>query len=177
MAAAVRGKAVRWGPRALGEAMGLFVSTFVNRIDRKGRVSVPATFRAALQGQSFHGVFLFPSLRRPAVEGCGAEFMERLSASVDAFDLFSDRRDEFSAVMFAEAHQLPFDGEGRVVLAEPLLTHAGITEEAAFVGTGRTFQIWNPTTFRQHAEEVRRRALSEGATLPVRPAQPGGIAT
>ncbi|MCC7275174.1 MAG: division/cell wall cluster transcriptional repressor MraZ [Alphaproteobacteria bacterium] len=156
--------------------MALFVSTFVNRIDRKGRVSVPATFRAALKGQDFEGIVAFPALGQPAMEGCGMDFMERLSASVDSFDMFSPRRDELAAVVFADAHQLPFDGEGRVVLPPALIGHCGIEAEVAFVGRGRTFQIWEPVTFRRHAEEVRGRALSVGATLPVRPAAPGGNA-
>ena len=40
--------------------MALFIDTFVNRIDKKGRVSVPATFRAALNGQGFHGIVGLP---------------------------------------------------------------------------------------------------------------------
>ena len=159
-----------------GEAMALFVSTFVNRIDRKGRVSVPATFRAALRSQEFEGIVAFPSLGQAAFEGCGMDFMERLSASVDELELFSPRRDELASVVFADAHQLPFDGEGRVVLPTAIIEHCGIETEVAFVGQGRTFQLWEPATFRRHAEEVRRRALSEGATLPVRPVAPGGKA-
>ena len=102
-----------------GEAMALFVSTFVNRIDRKGRVSVPATFRAALRTDGFEGIVAFPTLGQPAYEGCGMEFMERLSASVDELDLFSPQRDQLASVVFAEAHQIPFDGEGRITFDLP----------------------------------------------------------
>lgn len=159
-----------------GEAMTVFVSTFVNRIDRKGRVSVPATFRAALRNGTFEGIVAFPALGQPAFEGCGMDFMERLSASVDELDMFSPRRDELTAIVFADAHQLAFDGEGRISLPEAVIEHCRIQTEVAFVGRGKSFQIWEPATFRAHAAEVRRRALSEGATLPVRPVAPGGKA-
>ncbi len=176
-ATVILGGSARRGPRhSGGEAMALFVSTFVNRIDRKGRVSVPATFRAALRSEEFEGIVAFPTLGQSAFEGCGMEFMERLSASVDEMELFSPRRDEWASVVFAEAHQLPFDGEGRIMLPATIIEHCGIETEVAFVGQGRKFQIWEPATFRQHAAEVRRRALSEGATLPVRPVAPGGKA-
>ena len=159
-----------------GEAMTVFVSTFVNRIDRKGRVSVPATFRAALRNGTFEGIVAFPALGQPAFEGCGMDFMERLSASVDELDMFSPRRDELTAIVFADAHQLAFDGEGRISLPEAVIEHCRIQTEVAFVGRGKSFQIWEPATFREHAAEVRRRDLSEGATLPVRPVAPGGKA-
>ena len=45
--------------------MALFLDTFVNKIDRKGRVSVPATFRAALDGQAFHGIVALPVVQVP----------------------------------------------------------------------------------------------------------------
>ncbi len=68
--------------------MTLFLSTFVNKIDKKGRISVPASFRQALAQQSFQGVVVFRSYKFPAIEGMGIERMERLSSSVDELDLF-----------------------------------------------------------------------------------------
>lgn len=52
-----------------------------------------------------------------------------------------------------------------------MIEHCGIEAEVAFVGRGRSFQIWEPATFRQHAAEVRRRALSEA-----RRSRPSGCA-
>ena len=147
--------------------MGLFFSTFVNKVDRKGRVSVPATFRAALEGSSFPGVILFRSFRLPALDGSGIDRMEELSARIDALDEFSEDREALSSI-FADAQQLPFDGEGRIILPEALSAHAGITETAAFVGLGRTFQIWEPQSFEKHQQDLRERARRQGTTLPSR---------
>ena len=147
--------------------MGLFFSTFVNKVDRKGRVSVPATFRAALEGSSFPGVILFRSFRLAALDGSGIDRMEELSARIDALDEFSEDREALASI-FADAQQLPFDGEGRIILPEPLSAHAGITETAAFVGLGRTFQIWEPQRFEKHQQDLRERARRQGTTLPSR---------
>jgi MraZ protein len=147
--------------------LGLFFSTFTNKVDRKGRVSVPATFRAALEGLSFPGVILFRSFRLPALDGSGIDRMEELSARIDALDEFSEDREALASI-FADAQQLPFDGEGRIVLPQPLCEHAGITENAAFVGLGRTFQIWEPQRFEKHQQELRERARRQGTTLPAR---------
>jgi MraZ protein len=147
--------------------VALFLSTFVNKVDRKGRVSVPASFRTALNGLSFPGVVVFRSFKLPALDGSGIDRMEEMSARIDALDEFSEDRDALSAI-FADAQQLAFDGEGRIVLPPALAEHAGITENAAFVGLGRTFQIWEPQRFERHQEELRERARRQGTTLPTR---------
>ena len=147
--------------------MALFLSTFVNKVDKKGRVSVPAPFRTALVQQTFSGIIAFRSFKLPAIEGSGIDRMEEMSARIDAVDEFSEDRDALSSI-FADAQQLSFDGEGRIVLPEALCAHAGITENAAFVGLGRTFQIWEPQRFEQHRDELRERARRQGTTLPTR---------
>jgi len=148
--------------------MGIFLSTFVNRLDKKGRVSVPSTFRSALAGQSFQGVILFRSYTLQAVEGFGMDRMEKLSLQLDTLDLFSDDQNDLAASIFADAHQLPFDGEGRVLLPEALCAHAGLSEQVAFVGRGATFQIWEPDAFKHHQEAARER-------LKASKLSPGGL--
>lgn len=156
--------------------MALFLSTFVNKVDRKGRVSVPATFRTVLSQQSFSGVVAFPSLVYAAVEGSGIDRFEQLAEGIDDLNPFSDEHDDFSKAIFGKAHQLPFDGEGRIIIPENLLAHAGITERAAFVGQGRRFQIWEPSSFAKHEAEAVDRAKRDRATLklPTAPSREGG---
>lgn len=149
--------------------MALFIDTFVNKVDRKGRVSVPATFRAALAGQEFHGVIAFPSFKYKAIQCAGMDWMQSLSKNVSQVDLFSDEHDDLSATLFSDAKQLAFDGEGRVVLPDSLVVHAHLAEEVAFVGRGRTFEIWEPARFATHKADARRRALEKGMTLRAKP--------
>lgn len=137
--------------------MGIFLSTVVNRIDKKGRVSVPASFRTVLGGQSFPGIIVFRSYVLQAIEGFGMDRMERLSAELDRLDLFSEDQNDLTASIFADAQQLPFDPEGRVTLPEAFCAHAQLTEQVAFVGQGATFQLWNPNLFAQHQEDARAR--------------------
>ncbi len=149
--------------------MALFVSTFINKVDRKGRVSVPASFRSALSAQPFAGIVVYPSFTSAAIEGCGTAFLEDLAASAEAsFDLFSPEQDDLNTLIFASSHQLAWDPEGRVVLPEEILAHAHITEQAAFVGKGRTFQIWEPDALKAHQAEARERALKNRPQLVLR---------
>lgn len=147
--------------------MALFLDSHVHKIDRKGRVSVPAQFRAALMNQSYAGVIAFPSFRDncTAIEACGMDRMRRLSESLDDLDPFSSEQNDMAAVIFGAAAQLPFDGEGRIMLTDSLIAGAGITDRTVFVGCGQTFQMWAPDTHAEFALEARARARETRAGL------------
>jgi MraZ protein len=149
--------------------VAVFIGTFENRVDRKGRVSVPAPFRQVLAQQVYQGIVAFRSYRAAAIEACGLDFIERLNDSVSALDLFSDAQDDLAATIFADSQQLSFDPEGRITLPPQMAEHAGITERAAFVGKGSIFQIWKPEALESYKDAARNRARSEGLTLPLRP--------
>ena len=139
--------------------MALFVSTFINKVDGKGRVSVPAPFRAALAQQAFPGIVVYPSFAKAAIEGCGTDFLEQLAASTAAnFDVFSPEGHDLNTLIFSHSHQLTWDDTGRVSIPEDVLAHANIADQAAFVGLGRTFQIWEPAALKTHQAEARARA-------------------
>ena len=148
--------------------MTLFVGRHINKIDSKGRVSVPKPFRAALQAQGTHTLYAYPLFKHAAIEACGEDFMARLSASLDDLDMFSDEQDDLASVILENAHPLAFDPEGRVVLPPELLAHANITTQALFVGRGARMQIWEPDAYGKHSLNAFERARSRGATLRLR---------
>lgn len=147
--------------------MASFSSTFINKIDSKGRVSVPASFRAILTGQSFNGVVLYPSMKVRAVEAGGIELVEDLRDQLDALAGQSDEYEAFAS-MLPEMLQVPFDSEGRIILPPSVLEHAGIIESAAFAGYGRTFRIWDPERLRRYQQEMRELVRDRGYTMPPR---------
>ena len=145
--------------------MDLILSTFLNKVDRKGRVSVPATFRAAVADQSFPGIVVFPSFKYPALDASGIRRMEEMKARLNTLEEFSDEHENLG-ILFADSQALPFDTEGRILLPEKLAEHAHITESAAFVGLGSSFQIWEPDRFADHQATLRERARRQGTRLP-----------
>jgi MraZ protein len=147
--------------------MALFVGRYVNRIDKKGRVSVPKPFRDAFEGHSFNGVFVYPLFKFNACEACGEDFMTRLSDSLEDLPMFSDEQDDLSVIL-ESAHRLPFDPEGRVALPSEILKSTGITGQALFVGRGRRFQIWEPKAYDTNRGRAFDRARARGATLQLR---------
>ncbi len=144
--------------------MAVFLSSFVNKIDKKGRVSVPASFRAAL-GADTSGIVVFRSLQHEALDGCSIAHLELLSQSLEKQDLSPEVFDLIETTIFGGAVQLPFDGEGRISLPQALIAGVGITEEVAFVGRRKTFQIWNPATLAAHESEARSKARAKDISL------------
>ncbi|MGL6187684.1 MAG: division/cell wall cluster transcriptional repressor MraZ [Holosporales bacterium] len=149
--------------------MTVFLATHTHKIDKKGRVSVPASFRALLSQQSFQGIVVFRSLSFAAIEGFGMDRIEKLSAQIDRLDSFSQDRDDLTASIFADAQPLPFDSEGRILLPENLISYGQLQETVAFVGRGATFQLWNPENFKDHQEKARQRLLKQHPSLPPLP--------
>ena len=128
--------------------MSLFLSSYENRLDTKGRISVPASFRASVSGEKFAGVVLYRSFAHNCIEGLSMSRMEQMAAATDKMGVFDSELDDLSAMLFADARPLAFDVAGRIVIPNDLLKHAGITDRAVFVGRGTSFQIWNPDAFR-----------------------------
>lgn len=137
--------------------MDRFVSHYVLRVDAKGRISVPASFRAVLARDGFDGLYCYPALDRPAVDAGGNALLGEIEALMADFVPYSDRREQFALSLYGTSETLKFDAEGRIVLTDTLKAHAGITDTATFVGLGHKFRIWEPGRFRAELAEATER--------------------
>ncbi len=128
--------------------MPLFTSTYTNRVDKKGRVSVPAPFRATLPDGD-QSVAAFPSLISRAIEGFDYGYLEHISDRLNNFDMLVSPRQKQdpAAKILSRSITLSIDNDGRMVLPREFMKHAGIADRAVFVGLGRTFQIWGPEEY------------------------------
>jgi MraZ protein len=143
--------------------MDRFVSNVTLRLDSKGRVSIPASFRSVLTRDGFDGLYCYPALDRPAVDAGGNALMAEIEALIVRYPPFSDEREQFAMALYGTSETLKVDGEGRVVLSDALKRHAGIADTVAFVGLGHKFQIWEPGQFRNELAEAtgKVRALKD----------------
>ncbi|MBL4539703.1 MULTISPECIES: division/cell wall cluster transcriptional repressor MraZ [Oceanicaulis] len=131
----------------------MFVSTTTNGIDAKGRVSVPADFRATVSGQGFPGIYVWRSFNGPFLEGGGQRLLEDYSDAIEDMDPYDPARTAFERVIFGGAKALSFDSTGRVSLPKELIDHAGLAKQAVFIGMGKRFEIWDPTAHADQAED------------------------
>jgi MraZ protein len=128
--------------------MDRFVSHYRLRLDAKGRVSVPAPFRAVLKRDGFDGLYCYPALDRPALDAGGHALLAKNETLLAGLSSASPERDRFSLSLYGTSETLKIDREGRITLTETLKAHAGITDAVTFVGLGHKFQIWEPSRFR-----------------------------
>ncbi len=135
--------------------MDQFVSTFTNRIDTKGRVSVPASFRNVLAKDGLDGIYCYPSLDAPALDAGGQRLVDKINSLVEDLAPYSDERDQLATALFGTSEVLTIDQDGRAILPERLREHAGITSHIAFVGLGEKFQLWEPKRFEAYLAEAR----------------------
>lgn len=135
--------------------MDRFVSNFPSRLDAKGRVSIPAPFRAILTRDGFPGLYVHPSLDQPALDAGGNALLSEIDALLSTLPSYSEERDSLSTALLGVSEILKIDGEGRVVLTESLKVYAGIADQVTFVGQGAKFQLWETGRFREHLAEAR----------------------
>jgi MraZ protein len=153
--------------------MERFVSTFTNKIDAKGRVSVPAPFRAVLARDAYPGadgagIYCYPCLDAPALDAGGERLARKIDGLLAGLPDYSDERDQLSVALYGDVQVLNVDGDGRIVLPRELREHAQLLSEVTFVGMGEKFQLWNPQRFEAYRTEARtkvhghRRLFSAG---------------
>ena len=143
----------------------MFLSTYENKLDKKGRVSVPASFRSYLSNLGYNGVVCYPSFNNQSIEAWPQDRIEKISNSIESLNPFEEKRDFFATSVLAESINLQFDGEGRILLTPKLLKHAKIKNSMVFVGQGKTFQIWEPTIFEKFKGNARKKANLNRAGL------------
>lgn len=143
----------------------LFLSTYHNRIDKKGRISIPAPFRAVLASHEFLGIVAYASPMHSCVEACGMQRLMKLNQRLERLDPYSEEHDALAMTLLGESVQLAFDSEGRVMLPERLIASARLKEEVAIVGKGEIFELWEPKAFEAHAKRAREVAREKMSRL------------
>jgi MraZ protein len=152
--------------------MDRFVSHHTLKLDAKGRVSIPASFRAVLARDGFEGLYCYPTLDREAVDAGGNALLKEIETLIERYSPYSEEREQFATTLYSTSEVLKIDGEGRVVLSESLKAHAGITDEVAFAGLGHKFQIWEPKRFRAQLAEATEKVRALKKQLGSRGAAP-----
>jgi len=137
--------------------MDAFISTYTNRLDAKGRVSIPAPFRAVLAVDGFDGLYCCPTLDRRAVDAGGNALRATIDGMLAKFEPLTEDHEYLSTSLIGESEVLKIDQDGRVVLTETIKDYAGIADRVTFVGQRYKFQIWEPERFIAYREEAKDR--------------------
>jgi len=143
----------------------LFLDTVINKVDAKGRVSLPSDYRMIVKELSTE-IVCYRSLTSPCIEGCTEDLLEKLAADIEnSTDFFSETQDDLTNLVFGDAKRFSFDSTGRIMLTEKLLKHAEITDTAVFVGKGRKFQIWSLDNWNKEEARLREKIKNQRPSL------------
>ncbi len=143
----------------------LFIDTITNKVDAKGRVSLPSEYREIVKNQE-SSIVLYRSLSSPCIEGCLESLLEKLANDIEtSTDFFSQTQDDLTNLIFGDAKKFDFDSTGRILLSEKLITHAHIKDEAVFVGKGKKFQIWSKENWQKEDARIRENVAKKRPSL------------
>lgn len=151
--------------------MSQFLGTHHTKLDNKGRTSVPSQFRAALRNGSEQAAALVlrPSHKHSCIDAYPAEAFHAFAAPLSEMAVFGDDQDDLSTALYAGAFPVEADKDGRIILPDALVRHAGLTDAIVFMGLGRHFQIWEPVAAERRLAEAQERARARNLTIPARP--------
>ena len=128
--------------------MSRFLSNATNRIDAKGRVSVPAAFRSVLAERGIRELYCFQDFVFPAISVGGSDLLDRFERQIAAEDPFSVAANQMSLLIHGGGIFLKLDAEGRLMVTDFIRDFTGIADEVTFVGRADHFQLWQPEAFR-----------------------------
>lgn len=141
--------------------MNRFLSQVTKKVDAKGRVSVPSTFRTVLTRLDIQDLYVFQDFVFPAISIAGPEVLERFERHIDQGDPFSPDANKMSLLIHGGGVFMKLDGEGRLVVSDFIRDFAGITDQVTFVGRGDYFQLWEPSALTRMQDETRRERMEQ----------------
>ena len=135
--------------------MSRFLSNATNRIDAKGRVSVPSAFRSVLAQRNVQELYCFQDFVFPAISVGGPDLLERFERQIAAEDPFSPDANEMSLLIHGGGVFMKLDAEGRLMVTDFIRDFTGISDEVTFVGRADHFQLWQPQAFAAAQAQAR----------------------
>ena len=131
-----------------------FVGSYSHSLDAKKRVFVPAKFREEL-GNEFYITRKFDPYLSVYTADDWAEYVERISA------LPESEAAELQEYLLGFAQKCVPDGNGRIILDERLMKHAGIEKNLVFVGAGRQIKIWSEEIWNERESKRDTESIRE----------------
>lgn len=148
-----------------------FTSSFFNKVDAKGRVSVPAPWRKALELRGADGnLVLIPGFRdRRCIEGYAPDTYQALAAAISRMHPSDPNRKKLEYRVMSRAVPMQVDDNGRIVIGSDLRGAFSLEPEAVFVGMGDSFQVWSRASYDLHVAPMMDEDDEDGDPLAALP--------
>jgi MraZ protein len=142
-----------WLPNrpGVGRVAQMFLGTYLHNIDSKGRLTLPAKFRAELA----RGVVVTPGLD-DELWVFPMETWESLDLKMSELPLNDRDSRNFGRLWYASASECELDKQGRILLPGTLRDRAGLDGETVIVGAGRRLEIWSREGWTRTSSEIEK---------------------
>ena len=125
------------------------------KVDSKGRVSIPASFRRVVEkgdpdwsaGQRPNLIIVYGLDKQPQLDCYTIEAMDEIEARIARMQPGTIERKMMERIFHGRAMDTQIDEDGRIVLPKVLRDKIGLEGEAFFIASGDYFQIWKPDTY------------------------------
>jgi MraZ protein len=125
-----------------------FTGTYELTIDAKNRLSIPFAVRRKLGGEGDGQAFYVMPGRRPGTLALYAEkYYERLRADLPSDDSLSDEAYAYRQFEYSQSALLDPDAQGRVLIPERLLKHAGLEKDVVLIAVRDHLELWRQAEF------------------------------
>ena len=132
--------------------MPVFTGSFLHTMDKKGRLSIPARYRDVLHQRQDRSLIL------TNFEGYIMAFPQsewlKVTEELNKQPTFDKEIRRFIRFLNARAEECSLDRMGRILIPTNLRDYANLERDVCIVGTGRTFEIWNPQTYEEHDKQL-----------------------
>jgi MraZ protein len=133
-----------------------------HKVDAKGRVSIPAAYRRVLEegdpewtdGLHPNLILVYGGKSRNFIEGYTVTSADEVDDRIAEMPRGSKERRLLENLFSGQSQQLQIDPTGRLVLSQKLREKIGISDEAFFIASGDTFQIWEPSAYDTYAARM-----------------------
>ena len=142
--------------------MGLsFRGEFDQKVDKKGRMSIPSDFRAVLTDGDprcpENPLARLVVLHGPHIKDClhvyTIEAMEEIEEGIKRLPPGSVERKKASRKILGKSWETEVDKDGRIVLPQRLREQIGLGGLATMTAMGDYFELWDATTYERFEEE------------------------
>jgi len=130
----------------------MFRGCFEHTIDDKGRLSIPAKFRDALE--TTFAPPLIVTRYQDCLQAYPYDEWRELEARMSRLPSFDAKLQAFRRYFYAPAQECPLDKAGRVLVPPTLRTHAELTRQVVLAGMGRYFEIWAKERYDPAMDEI-----------------------
>jgi len=134
----------------------MFLGEYEHTIDAKGRLAVPAKFRAQMDRGAVISKGMGTCLSVYTMERWDEKSAELASGKT------SDDLRDFERRIYPSASEVELDGQGRMVIPAKLRSYAGLASEVTVAGVRDHFEIWDRTAWQTYQERLD----AEGTRIP-----------